>query len=82
MCSMCSCSDQRSQNNLLRSLKGVESRRMQYKGFWKSQKIPGLDFWESRDRDFENIPGYPGILQEPAHNIETFHKKKSGFKKT
>ena len=58
MCSMCSCSDQRSQNNLLWSMKGVESLRMQsFKGFWKSRKIPGLDFWESRDRDFEKIPG-------------------------
>ena len=50
MCSMCSCSDQRSQNNLLWSMKWVESLRMQsFKGFWKSWKIPGLNFWESRD---------------------------------
>ena len=63
MCSMCSCSDQRSQNNLLWSMKGVESLRMQsFKGFWKSRKIPGLDLWESRDRDLEKIPGSRDIL--------------------
>ena len=45
MCSMCSCSDQRSENNLLSAMKGVESLRMQsFKGLWKSRKIPGLDF--------------------------------------
>ena len=39
-------------------MKGVESLRIQsFKGFWKSRKIPGLDFRESRDRDFEKIPG-------------------------
>ena len=58
ICSMCSCSDQRSQNKLLWSMKGVESLRIQlFKGFRKSRNIPGLYFWESRDRDFEKIPG-------------------------
>ena len=39
-------------------MKGVESLRIQsFKCFRKSWKIPGLDFWESRDRDFENILG-------------------------
>ena len=50
-------------------MKGVESLRIQsFKGFWKSQKILGLDFWESPGRDFEKnpgIPGYPGIPQQP-----------------
>ena len=46
MCIMCSSSDQRSQNNMLWSMKGVESLRMQsFKRFWKS-----------RDREFEKIP--------------------------
>ena len=53
-----SCRRQRPQNKLLWSMKGIESLRIQsFKGFWKSRKIPGLDFWESRDRDFEKIPG-------------------------
>ena len=44
MCSMCSCSDQRSQNKLLWSMKGIESLRIQsFKGFCKSRKILGLD---------------------------------------
>ena len=32
-----------------------------FKGFWKSRKIPGLYFWESRDQDFEKIPGSQDI---------------------
>ena len=52
-------------------MKGVESLRIQlFKGFWKSRKIPGLNFWESRDWDFEKIPGYPGIPQEPDDNMQ------------
>ena len=40
------------------SIKWVKSPRKQlFKGFWKSRNIPGLYFWESRDRDFEKIPG-------------------------
>ena len=58
-------------------MKGVDSFRIPSfkKGFWKSWKIPGLDFWESRDQDFEKnlenpgIPGYPRIPQEPDHVI-------------
>ena len=51
-------SDQRSHNRLLWLMKWVESLRIQsFKCFWKSQKILGLDFWESRDWDFEKIPG-------------------------
>ena len=39
-------------------MKGVESSRIQsFKGFWKSRYIPGLNFCESLDRDFEKIPG-------------------------
>ena len=66
-----SCSDIRSQNKLLWSMKGVEILKIQsFKGFWKSRKIPELDFWESRDWDFEKIPGYPGIPQEPDDNMQ------------
>ena len=65
-----SCSDQRSQSKLLWPIKGVKSLRIQsFKGFWKSRKILGSDFWESRDWDFEKNPGiqgYPRIPQGPA----------------
>ena len=30
--------------------------------FWKPRKIPGLDFWKSRDREYEVIPLRPGYM--------------------
>ena len=67
-----SCTDQRSQNKLIWSMKGVESLRIQsfsrrafgnpknpvIRFFW----IPGSGFWKN-----PGIPGYPGIAQGPAH---------------
>ena len=39
-------------------MKGVESIRIQLlKGFWNSRKIPGLDYLESWDRDFQKNSG-------------------------
>ena len=59
-------------------MKGVESlnRIQSLKGFWKSRKIPGFNFWESQDRDFEEIPGsrrglVVGSLRAPSVLLET-----------
>ena len=41
------------------------------KGFWKSWKIPGLDFWESLDQDFEKILGSHRITIERPLTIQT-----------
>ena len=53
-------------------MRGVESLRIQsFRGFWKSRKIPGLDFWESLDRDFEKIPGSRDIPGSRRSLIKT-----------
>ena len=45
----------RSGNGQLKWLTALEYSHL--RGFWKSRKIPVLDFLESWDRDFEKIPG-------------------------
>ena len=57
-------------------MKGVESLIIQsFKSFWKSWKIPGLDIWETRDRDFGKIPGSRDILGSRRSLVTTTHTR-------
>ena len=51
--------------------KGLKALEYSHLGFWKSWKIPGLDFWESLDQDFEKILGSHRITIERPLTIQT-----------